>query len=134
MTARQEQTTAKMDAGLAEMKDGQKEMVGNQKVTEANPEKMEANSDGMASVAVHEKVPKEEAAVKSFGESKKQRGVWHLAVKQHREPKDWTQGNCESWKKFGASCRWMTCHAGVAWHKENIIKNRTRYNMEQRAC
>lgn len=74
MTARQEQTTAKMDAGLAEMKDGQKEMVGNQKVTEANPEKMEANSDGMASVAVHEKVPKEEAAVKSFGALKQRRG------------------------------------------------------------
>jgi hypothetical protein len=47
---------------------------------EANPEKMEANPDEMKSVTVREKVPKEEAAVKSFGVLKKQRGDRHLTV------------------------------------------------------
>jgi hypothetical protein len=28
----------------------------------------------------------------------------------------------------------MTCRAGVAQHKGNVGKNRTRYNMEQGAC
>jgi hypothetical protein len=62
----QEQMIAKMNAGLAEMKDSRKEMVASQKAMEANPEKMEANPDEMTSVTVHEEVPKEEAAEKSF--------------------------------------------------------------------
>jgi hypothetical protein len=76
----QERTIVKMDVWLAEMKDGQKETVAYQEGTETNPDKMEANPDEMKSVTVHEEVPKEEAAVKSFGALKKWHGDWHLAV------------------------------------------------------
>jgi hypothetical protein len=41
---------------------------------------MEANPDEMKSVTVHEEVPMEKAAVKSFGALKKQRGDHYLAV------------------------------------------------------
>jgi hypothetical protein len=44
---------------------------------------LEANSEDMKSVAVHEEVPKEEAAVKTVRALKKQHGNWHLATGSH---------------------------------------------------
>jgi hypothetical protein len=95
---------------------------------------MEGNPDEMMSVTVHEEVSKEEAAVKSFGALKKRHGDWHLAVRRRRDPKEWIWEDCGSWKKLAASCRSMTCHAGVARRKGNIVrKNRAKYNVKQGA-
>jgi hypothetical protein len=47
----------------------------------------------MKSMAVHEEVPKEEAAVKSFGTLKKLHRGQHLAIGCFEKPKEWTQDN-----------------------------------------
>jgi hypothetical protein len=90
MIASQERTIAKMDAWLAEMKGGRKETTASQEVAEAYAGKMEANPEEMKSVAEHEKVPKEEAAVKSFGALKKRRRGGYLAAGHHGKPKERT--------------------------------------------
>jgi hypothetical protein len=77
---------------------------------EANPEEIECE-------AVHEDVPKEEAAVQNARALKKWHGDWHLAVRRCSELKKLTQGNGGSRKKLAAKSRGMTHRAGVPWHK-----------------
>jgi hypothetical protein len=55
----------------------------------ANPEEMESESK-------HQEVPKEPAAVKPVGGLRK----WHRS-----QPKELTQGNFRSQRKFAAACR-----------------------------
>jgi hypothetical protein len=60
-----------------------------------------ANPEEMESVAVHEEIPKEEAAAEMVRALKDQ----HPAVKCRSKSKKWTQGNGVSWKKLAAACR-----------------------------
>jgi hypothetical protein len=69
-----------MDAHHAKTETNHEELIASMKashesieVMEAYPEIKEVDPEEMKSVAVHEEVPKEEAAVKSFGAPKK----WH---------------------------------------------------------
>jgi hypothetical protein len=96
------------------MKDGRKETMACQEVAEAYSEKMEANPEEMKCVAEHEKVPEEEAAVKSFGALKKRCRVGHLAAGHRGKPKERIQGNGGTLKKLAAGRRGMTRRAGVA--------------------
>jgi hypothetical protein len=79
-------------------------MTACKEVMEAYPEETESED---------REVPKEEAAVKSF-RALKGRGDRHLAVGQHGQPRERTQGYCGSWMKLAAAGRKMTHHAGVA--------------------
>jgi hypothetical protein len=79
---------------------------------EAYPEIMEVKSE-----AVHEEVPKEGVAVKSFGTLKKRHGDRRIAVGHRGKVKERTQGTGGSRKKSTATCRWSTCCAGVTQPK-----------------
>jgi hypothetical protein len=68
---------------------------------------LEAHSEETGSEAVHEDVPKEEAAVQTVGALKKRHGDRNLAVQCRRKPKKRTQSNGGSRKKFAAACRGM---------------------------
>jgi hypothetical protein len=57
---------------------------------------VEANPGEHKSVAVHEEVPKEEAAVKYFYAMKKRHRGRYLVVGRRGKPEEWTQGNCGS--------------------------------------
>jgi hypothetical protein len=59
--------------------------------TEACLESKEPTSLEIEPVAVHEDVPKEEAAVKTFGAVKRWHGDRHLAVRRRGQPKKPTQ-------------------------------------------
>jgi hypothetical protein len=37
--------------------------------------------------------------------------------------------NCGALKELAAASRKMTCHAGVAWHKENFIRKHSTRTM-----
>jgi hypothetical protein len=66
--------------------------------TKACPENMVANLDKIESEAEHERVPKERAAVKPVtGLGKRHRGR-NRAAERHQKQKEWTWGNCGSWK------------------------------------
>jgi hypothetical protein len=59
-------------------------------------------------VAVNEKVPKEDAAVKTLRSLKERCGDQHSAVGRRRLLKKRAQNDCESRKKLAAHRRWMT--------------------------
>jgi hypothetical protein len=65
----------------------------------------------IAAESEHPEVPKEEAAVKSFGSLKR-----HLAVGRHRKPRKRIQDSGGSRKKWAAGGG-MPRHAGMAPHK-----------------
>jgi hypothetical protein len=73
----------------------QKETMACQEMTKANQE-----------------VSKEEATVRSL----------KIMKKQHRKPKKLTQGDCGSWGMLVATCRKVSRHAAVAWHKRGIVR------------
>jgi hypothetical protein len=75
---------------------------------------LEATPEEMESKAVHEEVPKEEAAAKSSGVLNKWHRGRHLAAEGQGELVERTRGNCGSWKKLAATSRKITRHAGVA--------------------
>jgi fumarate hydratase class II len=81
------------------------------------PMDLGANPRGKESEAEHEEIHKDEVAMKTFGALKKRHGDRHLAVGRHGKPKERTQGDSGSMKKFATACRGMICHAGVAQHK-----------------
>jgi hypothetical protein len=87
----------------------------------------------MKSVAVHEVIPKEEAAVKPVRSLKRQHRGRHLATGHRGKLKEQAQGNDGSRKKFAAARRGMTCCAEVAWckgcrcsHKGSTVGQRQR--------
>jgi predicted transcriptional regulator len=65
-----------MDANLKEIVENmmawRKEIKADREAMEVYPEKREANPEEMKSVAVHEEVPEEEAAVETSGALKEQ--------------------------------------------------------------
>jgi hypothetical protein len=85
--------------------------------SKAYPEKREAIPEEIESESEHQEVPKEEAAVKSFGALKKQHGDRNLSVGRRQKPKERTQDNGGSRRKLAAACRRTTLRAGVARDK-----------------
>jgi hypothetical protein len=79
-----------------------KETTACQEATEACLESKEPTSVEIESVAVHDDVPKEEAAVKIVRAPKEQYGDQHLAIGHRRRLKKWTQGDGGSLKKLVA--------------------------------
>jgi hypothetical protein len=78
---------------------------------------LEANAEEMQSVAVHEAVPKEDAAVKTGRALNKRHRGRHLAAGRRRQPKDRTKGKGGCRKKLAAALRGTTRRAGAAWRK-----------------
>jgi hypothetical protein len=68
---------------MADMRAWRKAMKAYQEAAEAYPEEMEANPEEIKSVVVHEEVPKEEAAMKTF-RTQERYGNRHLAVGRRR--------------------------------------------------
>jgi hypothetical protein len=77
---------------------------------EANPEETEPE-------AAHEEVPKEDAAMKTFGALKKRHGDRHLVGRRRGQPKKRTQGDGGSRKQLAAACRGMARRAIPATRK-----------------
>jgi predicted RNA-binding protein with PUA domain len=69
---------------------------------------MKAGVEEMKSVAEHQEVPKEKAAVKTIGVLEHRFGDRHLAVGRRRQAKKRTQGDGGSRKKLAAARRRMT--------------------------
>jgi hypothetical protein len=65
-------------------------------------------------IAVHEEVPKEEAAVETFEALKKRHRDWHLATGHCAKLKERNQDSGGSRQKLAAASRGVTHHAGVA--------------------
>jgi hypothetical protein len=80
------------------------------------------NPEDMKSEVEHWKVPKEDAV----GKPVKGRKMWHRGQKQAAErcgePKELTRGDCGSQRKLAATCRKVSHHARVAWHKRNVFR------------
>jgi hypothetical protein len=89
--------------------------------TEADMEKIGPESGMMQSVAEHQEVPREDAAVIPVGGLRKQRRGRKQAAGRREEPKELNRGMCGSWEKLAAAYRKVSCHATVAWHKRNIL-------------
>jgi hypothetical protein len=79
---------------------------------------LEANPEEKKSVVVHEEVPKEEAAVETFGALKEKYRDRHIAVRHRGQPRKRNQGYCGSRNKLATACRRMTCHAIPVRRKE----------------
>jgi hypothetical protein len=92
-----------MDTWLAEMRTWRKETTACQDATEAFLESKKPTSLEVESKAEHDEVPKEEAAVETFGASKKRHRDRHLAIRCRSQPKKRTQGNGGSWKKLATT-------------------------------
>jgi hypothetical protein len=141
----QEEIIAKMNAHQERLGGSinawRKDTTACQEATEACLESKEPTSLKVESIAVHEEVPKEEAAVETFGALKKRHGDWHLAIGCCRQLKKWTQGSGGSWNKLATTLKQMTRHAGMAQRKirshkgltmeQRQRKNRTRHNVAQ---
>jgi hypothetical protein len=105
------------------------------KAKETDTEKIQPNPRMMQSVAEHQKVPKEEAAVMPVRGLRKRRGDRNLAVGHHQKPKGRIEASCESRKRLTVAGRRMICCAGVAWFRR-MLSGRTgpgtRRNKEPR--
>jgi hypothetical protein len=64
---------------------------------------LEANPERMQSEAEHQKVPKEQAAVKPVGGLRKRHRSQNLAAERRQKPKERTRVNCASQKKSAAA-------------------------------
>jgi hypothetical protein len=93
--------------------------------TEVYLERKEPTPVEMAGVAVHPKVPNEEAEVETVGPLEDRYGDWHAAVGRHQQLKKWTQGYRRSQKKLATVCRQVICQAVTAQHKERCHKGLT---------
>jgi hypothetical protein len=91
LDAHHEKMMARMDCQLEKMEACLEKMEATD--LEANPEEIESKAD-------HEEVPKEEAAMETFGALKERYGDRHLAIGCRRKPKKWTQGSGGSRKKL----------------------------------
>jgi hypothetical protein len=79
--------------------------------TKAYPEKQEANPEEMKSIAEHQEVPKEEAAVNTVRASKKRYGGPNLTVGRRWQLKKRTQGDGTPCRKLAAIRGWLTRRA-----------------------
>jgi hypothetical protein len=78
MDTHQESMEAKMDAWLKEMKAWRREMMACQEAMDTTD--LAASREKLEAIAVHQEVPKEEAAVETIRAQVDQFGDWHLAV------------------------------------------------------
>jgi hypothetical protein len=101
----------------AEVRAWRKETRACQEATEACLESKEPTSVETESVAEHQEVPKEEAAVKTARALLKRHGDRHLDVGRREKPRKRTQGDGGYRKKFVAACRGMTRRAITARRK-----------------
>jgi hypothetical protein len=103
----QEYVIARMDVNQERMEASanawRKETAACHEETGACLESKEPTSDEIESIAVHENVPKEEAAVESFGALKERYGDRHPAVGRRRQPKKRTQDDGGSRQKLAAA-------------------------------
>lgn len=89
---------------------------------------MKAGLEEMKSVAEHQVIPKEEAAVETVRALNKWHGDRHLAVRCPSQPKKWTQCNCRFQKKLATAYKGMTHCARGAQNKrqsKDIVVQRT---------
>jgi hypothetical protein len=104
MNSQHEKTMANLDAHHERMEAcvdaWRKETAAYQEAKDVYPERREENPGEMKCVAEHEKVPKEEAEVKSLATLKQRHRDRHLAAGRRGKPKEQTQGNGGSRKKF----------------------------------
>jgi hypothetical protein len=122
----------KMDQCAASRRDDQKETVSFQETTEAHLECEEQTSVTMEFEEEHQVAPKEEAAVMPVGGLRKRRRDRNLAAGPRQEPKGRIQENSESRRRLTVAGRKRTCHARVAWRRENCVrKDWTRNQAEQ---
>jgi hypothetical protein len=99
---------------------------------EAYTEKIQPDPRMMQSVAEHQEVPKEEAAVMLVGGLRKRRGDQNLAWRHRQNPKGRIQTSCESRKRLTVASRRMMHCAGVAWVRQGVIrKDCTRAKVER---
>jgi hypothetical protein len=97
-----------MDDCVAELRTWRKETTACQEATEACLESKEPTSLKVESDAEHKEVPKEDAAMETFGTTKKRHGD---RVEYRGKPNERAQGNGGSRKKSAAACRGMTGRA-----------------------
>jgi hypothetical protein len=92
---------------------------------------LEANPEEIESEAVHEDVPKNEAAGNTVRALKERYADWYLAVWRSREPKKRSQDDGGSLKKLVAARRGMACiaipaprkgHGGQGPGKDNVVR------------
>jgi hypothetical protein len=88
---------AETDATLKEINAGQdawmEEMKADREAMEAYPENMEGSPEDTESIAVHEDIPKEEAAVQPVRALKKRHGDRRLVLRHRGKLKEQTEGN-----------------------------------------
>jgi hypothetical protein len=96
-------------------------------------ESKEPTSVETESVAVYEKVPKEETAVKTVSALKRRYRDRHPAAGRHRQLKKRTQGDGGSRKKLAAASRGMTRRAIPAPRKGNGHQGPGRDNVARGA-
>jgi succinate dehydrogenase/fumarate reductase flavoprotein subunit len=92
-------------------------MKARREATEACRESKETTSLAIESVAVHEEVPKEEAALEPVRALRERHGDRNLAVGRRRLQKKRNQGNGVSRKELLAGCRGMNRRAIPARRK-----------------
>jgi N-acetylglutamate synthase-like GNAT family acetyltransferase len=102
MVNRQEKMKAQAASFASQISANQEELKA---MLNACLEKMEANPGELHSIAVHQKLCKEEAAVETIEAMEDRYGDWHLAVGCHQEPKKGTQGDGGSQKNLATAHR-----------------------------
>jgi hypothetical protein len=112
---------------MAERKADQEKREAERKVNREVAIRLEAtdlkeNPEEMECVSEHWEVPKEDAIVKPVKGRKKRHSGQKLAAWQHGESKELTRGDCESQRKLAATCRNVSCRAGVAQRKINFFR------------
>jgi hypothetical protein len=105
----------------ADMKEFQETTVCHE-ATEADMEKIVPDSGMMQSVAEHQEVPREDAAVVPVRGLRKQRRGRKQAAGRREESKKLNRGICGSREKLAAACRKVSRHAAVAWRKINVFR------------
>jgi hypothetical protein len=112
-----------MDTWIANVRDDRiertscQEIIACHEATETNTEKIQSNPRVMQSVAEHQEVSKEDAAVMPVGGLGKRRRDRNLAAEHRQKPMGRIQANFESRRRLTVAGRKITPHSRVAWHR-----------------
>jgi hypothetical protein len=120
----QEKTDPTLKEVIVEIRVWRKEMTACQEAMEACLESKEPTLVEVESVAMHEEVPKEEAALKTVGALKKRYGDRHLAIGFLLQLQKRTRGNGGSRKKLAAIRRQMPAVQERHRVRDAVIKDR----------
>jgi hypothetical protein len=104
----QEEIRSIVNAWIADMKVDRLETIATHEETEAYTEKIQPDPRMMQSVAEHQEVPKEEAALMPVGGLRKRRRDWNLAAGCCQKPKGRIQASCESQERLTVTGRKIT--------------------------